>query len=104
MTYHTNHCWCNTSCWNNETFYGEVMVYFGETLENDFIDDNNITIEDLDFKNEKLVETIEVFNKTKYEDDILIFNIDIGEVSDVQLEFLKRINTKKTKKGSVHIS
>lgn len=28
MTYHTNHCWCNESCWDNKNFDGKVMVYF----------------------------------------------------------------------------
>ncbi len=98
MTYHTNHCWCNTSCWNNETFYGEVMVYFGEKLDNDIINENNIDIEDLDFKNEELIEIIEVFKKTKYDNDILLYKGDTGQVSDRDLEFLKRMNTQKTKK------
>lgn len=38
MTYHTNHCWCNESCWDNKNFDGKVMVYFQETLDNDLID------------------------------------------------------------------
>lgn len=28
MTYHTNHCTCNESCWDNKRFDGKVMVYF----------------------------------------------------------------------------
>ena len=51
MTYHTNHCWCSKSNWNGECFDGEVMVYFGETLSNDFLDDNKIKdVKDPDWK------------------------------------------------------
>ena len=50
MTYHTNHCTCNESCWENQRFDGKVMVYFEKTIETDTITYEN-NIEDPDYKN-----------------------------------------------------
>ena len=49
MTYHTNHCWCNESCWDNQVFDGEVMVYFSKNIDTDSINYENY-IEDPDYK------------------------------------------------------
>lgn len=66
MTYHTNHCTCFYSHWNNESFHGEVMVYFNKFISNDILDDNKLKVEDKDYLN--LVIQRKIFNKTKYEE------------------------------------
>ncbi len=48
MVYHTNHCTCHKSNWNSKRFNGGAMVYFEEIIDNDFCDENEITIEDFD--------------------------------------------------------
>jgi len=68
MTYHTNHCWCSKSNYNGESFNGEVMVYFGEDLATDFIDDNLDEVKDFDFS--RLTEKRKFFNESKYKEDL----------------------------------
>ncbi len=65
MTYHTNHCWCNESNWDNESFDGEVMVYFGEIIGTDSICKYENKIKDPDFVN--LTDNLKFFDE-KYFD------------------------------------
>ena len=51
MTYHSNHCWCSNSCWNNETFDGEVMVVIEKTFNTYSIDKYKNEITNPDFNN-----------------------------------------------------
>ena len=61
MIYHTNHCWCSKSIWENENFDGEVMVSISENIDTDSIDKYRTKIKDPDF--EKLTIKKEFENK-----------------------------------------
>ena len=67
MTYHTNHCWCSESSYGG-AFDAEVMVYFDKFISNDFIDENDLSIKDLDFDN--LIESKSFFNEDKFKSSL----------------------------------
>jgi hypothetical protein len=70
MIYHTNHCWCSESNWNNECFDGEVMVSFGENIDTDSISQYDHKIIDPDFQ--KLTEKKKFFNEEEAREQMKI--------------------------------
>lgn len=72
MTYHTNHSWCSSSCWDDKEFDGEVMVYFNKHItQTDILSENNNSLKDIvnpDWKN--LVKEIKFFDESKLQDKI----------------------------------
>lgn len=71
MRYHSNHCWCSNSCWNNETMDGEVIVVIDKSLNTYSIDKYKNEIKDPDWEN--LIEFKEVFSQIKYDEHLEVF-------------------------------
>lgn len=71
MRYHSNHCWCSNSCWDNKTIDGEVIVVIEKDLNTYSIDKYKNEIKDPDWEN--LIEYKEVFSQTKYDEQIEMF-------------------------------
>lgn len=68
MTYHTNHCWCSNSCWDNVMFDGEVIVGIEPKLYTYTIDKYENNIKDIDFEN--AIEYKKVFDEKKYNEHV----------------------------------
>jgi len=95
MTYHTNHCWCNKCNHNDEHFNGEVMVYFGEDLSTNFIDehfDHKNPIPDPDFK--RLTEKKPFFDEENFQMRMKYFK-EKGEFLTKEEEDKEREKEKK---------
>lgn len=79
MRYHSNHCWCSNSCWNNETIDGEVIVVIDKGLNTYSIDKYANEIKDPDWEN--LIEFKEVFSQIKYDEHLEMFK-RFSEISE----------------------
>lgn len=96
MTYHANHSWCSESCWNNESFDSETMVYFSRNITLPDILENNKNVEILtklenpDFENliiEELLLNEKDYLKTI---EIVISNIlEYKKLSEKEIEEIK---------------
>lgn len=98
MIYHTNHCWCSESIYDGKNFDGEVMVVFGGGLSNDFLEDNEIEIDDFDFN--RLTEKRKFFDQESW-DDRLEFYKERAEKAGKEFkesdhEYAKIADTKDT--------
>lgn len=95
MTYHTNHCWCNSSHWDNQSWDGEVMVYFEDTIDTDSLGYNQ-QLKDPDF--ERLTIKQHFFDENKYEENITfrkeLFESLGKEFSEKNIEIEKKLATK----------
>jgi hypothetical protein len=99
MKYHTNHSWCNTSCWNNEQFDGKVMVIFSEHIDTDSISEYDHQISDPDFW--KLTEKKSFFDEEELQQRIKIekeFAIEENKVFD-EAKYIERAKNWMTKES-----
>lgn len=88
MIYHTNHCWCSNSNWENRHFSGEVMVVINKYISTDSIspyenklinpDFERLTLQKQFYNTKKINEEIETMvpimeNNNSNQDDINFF-------------------------------
>jgi len=71
MTYHTNHCWCSESIYNDKNFDGEVMVYLGETVTDiETLSEGKEYRDIIDCDWETLTQKESFFDKERYDIEI----------------------------------